>query len=368
MSTLTKPPELRIGPLVADLPIVLAPMAGYTDLPCRLLARQQGAGLVYTEMCSVDGLARNQGGSRHILTTDPAERPVVAHLYGQEPEMFAKAAMYVERLGRFAAIDINAGCPVPKVLRRGAGAGLIKTPARLYAIVRAVKQAVRMPVTVKTRIGSAPGQTPIDELALGLEAAGADALALHARYASHGHRGPADWDVIARIKARLRIPVIGNGGLLTAAQAVDTLRRSGVDAVMIGRAAMGNPWIFAEARALLRGGTWTPPSLEERRAAIVTHLHGLVALTRLELPWRRRQIDPEVVGARHFRPHLLRYVHGLPGALELRRGLEAIRSPADVIAAADRVLAEASAARAMGEPALKAARWHTGKKGTESGH
>jgi len=330
-------PEIRIGGVRLAGPVVLAPMAGYTDLPFRRLCRRMGAGAVYTELVSVDGLVRGSVQTLHMLSGDPAERPAAAHLYGSDPAVFAEAAAIVERMGRFDWIDINAGCPVPKVVRRGAGAGLLKTPDRLFDIVRAVRAAVKLPVTVKTRIGASREMFNIDEVARGIADAGADALALHARFTVDRHSGPADWDAIARIKAAAgRMPVIGNGGVTSPAQALEFLRRYGVDAVMIGRAAIGNPWFFAQTAALLEGrDPPPPPGPAERRDAMMEHLAAQIALAETLFQNRRKKFDPAEIAARQFRAHLVKYVGGLPGAAAMRRKLNDIRSPADVIAAMD---------------------------------
>lgn len=340
MTPLTSIPALRIGSLVADLPFVLAPMAGYTDLPFRRLARRLGAGWGVTELVSVDGLARNSPATRVMLSSHAEEQPCVAHFYGVDPDLFARAAADAEAGGGFAGVDVNAGCPVPKVLRRGAGAGLIKTPDRLCEIVRAMKRATSLPVTVKTRIGATPGggRVTVDFMRR-IEDAGADGLALHARYTSARHNGPADWDLIGQVKAALRIPVIGNGGVTTAAQAMDYLRTYGVDGVMIGRAAIGNPWIFGELRARARGEPWQPPTRAERRALIAEHLAGQVEWAERELGARRRKkADADNLGARRFRAHLVKYLAGLRGVVEMKRGLNDIASSTDVLRAVDGVL------------------------------
>ena len=315
------------------MPVVLAPMAAYTDLPFRRMCRRLGAGLVYTELTSVDGLARDSAATWCLLATDPAERPVAAHLYGHDPATFAQAAAMIEARGGFDLIDINAGCPVPKVVRRGAGAGLLKDPERLYAVVRAVRAAVSLPVTVKTRIGLTERGAPIVEIARAVEEAGADALALHARFAAARHSGAADWDRIAEVKRALRIPVIGNGGIRAPEEAAARLRESGADAVMIGRGALGNPWLFAGCAAALRGAAWTPPTFEDRRAAALEHLEGLVRLAREEVAFRKRsraRFDPETAAARRFRGHLIHYFLGFRGAKEMKRRLNDVRSPADI--------------------------------------
>lgn len=328
-------PPVRIGGVTLAGPVVLAPMAGYTDLPFRRICRRMGAGAVYTELVSVDGLVRGSIQTRHMLSGDPAERPAAAHLYGSDPAVFAEAAAIVEAMGVFDWIDINAGCPVPKVVRRGAGAGLLKTPDRLFEIVRAVRAAVKMPVTVKTRIGASRELFNIDDVARGIADAGADALALHARFTVDRHSGPADWDTIARIKAAAgRMLMIGNGGVTTPAQAVEFLHRYGVDAVMVGRAAIGNPWFFAGTAAILAGCTPpSPPSPGERRALMMEHLAAQVALAETLFQGRRRRHDPAEIASRQFRAHLVKYVSGLPGAAAMRRRLNDVRSPADVDAA-----------------------------------
>lgn len=335
-------PVLRVGSLVADLPFVLAPMAGYTDLPFRRLARRMGAGWVVTELVSVDGLARNSPATRVMLSSHPEERPCVAHFYGCDPELFARAAAAAEAGGCFAAVDVNAGCPVPKVLKRGAGAGLIRNPDLLCAIVRALKAATTLPVTVKTRIGSSPagGQMTVD-FARRIEDAGADGLALHARYTSARHNGPADWDLIAQVKQALTIPVIGNGGITSAAQAMDALRIHGVDGIMIGRAAIGNPWIFQELRARVRGEAWHPPTCAERRARMAEHLAMQIEWAERELGARRRKkADADNLGARRFRAHLIKYLAGMRGVVDMKRGLNDIASSADVLRAMDQVFAQ----------------------------
>jgi tRNA-dihydrouridine synthase B len=329
--------SVRIGSVTLAGPIVLAPMAGYTDLPFRRICRRMGAGAVYTELVSVDGLVRGSIQTLHMLSGDPAERPAAAHLYGSDPAVFAEAAAIVERMGRFDWIDINAGCPVPKVVRRGAGAGLLKKPERLFEIVRAVRGAVKLPVTVKTRIGASREMFNIDDVARGVADAGAEALALHARFTADRHSGPADWDTIARVKAASGpMLVIGNGGVTTPAQAVEFLARYGVDAVMIGRAAIGNPWFFAQSSAILEGREApAPPSPLERRAMMMEHLAAQIALAQTLFQNRRRKVDPEEIASRQFRAHLVKYVSGLPGAAAMRRRLNDVRSPADVAAAMD---------------------------------
>jgi nifR3 family TIM-barrel protein len=269
----------------------------------------------------------------------PDEPPVAAHLYGAAPEVMAEAARLVEPLGRFAAIDINAGCPVRKIVAKGAGAALMGDPERLRAIVAAVRQAVSLPVTVKTRIGLRPDRNNALDVARAAQDGGAAALAVHARFASQHHRGDARWDVLAAVKQALDIPVIGNGGIDTAEDAPAMFRQTGVDGVMVGRAAIGNPWIFRQIDEALAGRPPSMPSPRERRAAIVEQLDRLVALKTLERRYRRRgSMDPDQAAALHFRGHLYKYLAGLPGWAAVRRRLNELASVRAVLEASDEVL------------------------------
>jgi nifR3 family TIM-barrel protein len=329
--------RMKIGSCIVESPFVLAPMAGYTTLPFRRLCRRFGSGLSYTELVNAIGLSRGDARTLRYLASDPAERPVAAHLYGRDVDAFAEAAGRVTALGGFDLIDINAGCPVSKVVTRGEGAGLLREPERLYAIVRAVRAATSLPVTVKTRIGPSPDRVVIFEVAQALAEAGVSALAVHARFTCHRHSGDADWNMLARLKASLppELPLIGNGGARTAEQAVRMLRETGVDSVMIGRGAMGRPWIFREALELLRGETPRELGPEERLAILAEHLTGEVARLRSEMGGRRRsRYTPEQAAARMFRAHLVHYTAGWPGVSGMRRGLSRVDLPEDVLAAA----------------------------------
>jgi nifR3 family TIM-barrel protein len=330
---------LKIGGLTIPVPVALAPMAGYTDSAFRHLCRRQGCGLVFTEVTNARGVVHGSARTLHLLECGPAERPAAAHLYGSEPDVVARAAAGAEALGRFDLIDINCGCPVRRIMARGAGAALMDDPGRVEAIVRAVKQAVSLPVTVKTRLGLSPGSEAVFQVARAVENGGGDALAVHARFVASRHSGEADWEALGRVKAACRIPVIGNGGIRGAEDALAMLRRTGVDGVMVGRAAIGNPWVFAEILARLTGAAWAPPSAAERRAVIAGHLEGLLALKRLERRRRRRDSHtPEQAAALTFRAHLVRYLAGLPGGRDFRRALSGMDSLESVMAAVDGVL------------------------------
>lgn len=329
---------LRIGDVTVSLPVALAPMAGYTDAPFRAACGRCGCEMTFTEVVNAQGIVHDSQRTLNLLATGPDEITPVAHIYGSEPAVMAGAAAAVEKLGRFRMIDINAGCPVRKIVSKGAGVALMRDPGLLKEIVAAVAGAVSLPVTVKTRIGLDPDRVNVFEVTQAIEEGGASAVIVHARLASDRHAGPADWDMLARVKQERTIPVLGNGGIVTAGDAVEMLRRTGVDGVMVARAAVGNPWIFAEIRALLTGTDYAPPTVEARRAVIVAHLEHLIALRTQEWArWRRRaKRDPEGVAVRGFRPHLLRYLAGLPGTGLLRRSLNDMACIDDVLRAVDR--------------------------------
>jgi nifR3 family TIM-barrel protein len=302
---------LKIGPVSIDPPVLLAPMAGYTDAAFRSVCKRFHCGAVFTEMVNAAGIVHGSRRTLHLLETAPGERPVAAHLYAREPGPLAEAAAIVEKLGKFDFIDINCGCPVRKIVAKGAGVALMKNPETIQAMVRAVRAAVSLPVTIKTRLGLSPDKMNISEVARGAQEGGASALFLHARFASNRHTGAPDWEALARIKSELAIPVIGNGGISSATDVPRMLRETGVDGVMIGRAAVGHPWIFGEIYALLAGLSFAPPSPEERRAIIAEHFERLVELKTKELKYRKRARLPADQGAAaHFKSHLFRYLSG----------------------------------------------------------
>jgi nifR3 family TIM-barrel protein len=324
-------PALRIGAVPVDFPVALAPMAGYTDAAFRSLCVEMGAGLTLTELANASGLCRESARTFHLLETAPGEHPVGAHLYGSEPDVMARAAAEAERLGRFDFVDINAGCPVRKIVSRGAGVALLREPRRLEAIVRAMRAATSLPVTAKTRVGLEAGGAEVRDAAAALEQGGASALFLHARFAADKHSGPARWDLLARVKAGSAIPVVGNGGIETVADIREMLAATGVDGVMIGRAALGNPWLFAEARAALGGRSFQPPSAEDRRRLVREHLRRAIALTeKAHRAIRRPRHSAEKAAVMQFRPHLLRYVSGTAGTGLVRRRLDTLFTAADV--------------------------------------
>ncbi|HMA67477.1 MAG TPA: tRNA dihydrouridine synthase DusB, partial [Desulfosalsimonadaceae bacterium] len=241
---------MRIGTVTLSSPLILAPMAGITHMPFRVYAREAGCGLVCSEMISSNGLYYGSEESWNMLAMSEAERPLAVQLFGQHPEIMAWAAEQVQARGA-DIIDINCGCAVKKVLRNGAGAALMKEPKQAAAIFRSVRDALRIPLTVKMRSGWEPSGSHALEIARIAENCGADAVTLHPRTARQGFAGKANWHLIREIKQSLAIPVIGSGDIKRASDVPAMLEATGCDGAMIGRAAIGNPWIFAQARAAL---------------------------------------------------------------------------------------------------------------------
>lgn len=330
---------LRIGPLRWTCRVVPAPMSGYTDAPMRRLCGEFGAEIAFTEMVNAAGLVRGASKTARYLDTLPGEAPAAAHLYGNDPETLAAAAAWVEASGRFAAVDLNAGCPVRKIVSKGAGAALMRDPARLEKIVAAMRSATKLPLLVKTRIGLSPREGPLVEGIERIAGAGADALTIHARYAAHGHGGEPDLAALAEVCRRVSIPVIGNGGIDTAEAARRMVRESGVDGVAIGRAILGAPWVPGRMAAELAGAAPAPLSLGDRRNVIERHLALQRRLAEMHPDagpgGAGRAGDAETVAVRRFRPHLARYLRGMQGAGDVRKGLNALRSFAEVRAALD---------------------------------
>ena len=297
-------------------------MAGYTDSTFRSICLEQGCGLVFTELVSSEGIVRNITRTLNMLNTKASERPIAAHIYGSDPVVMAEAASIAEGLGGFDLIDINAGCPVPKIVRKGAGVALMRDPERLRKIVRAVTTAVSVPVTVKTRTGISPENANIFQVAHAVEEAGASALFLHARLASAQHSGPADHEILRKIKSELSIPVIGNGGVVNGERAVAMLRETGVDGVMIGRAAIGNPFIFPSIAARIYGREHLPPQSSDWMSVIARHLRGLYGEMLQENAQRKRpRQHTERAACNRFRGHLTRYLRHAGCPPRIRREL-----------------------------------------------
>jgi nifR3 family TIM-barrel protein len=330
---------VRIGTVELDVPVMLAPMAGFTDSGFRVLCRRCGAGAVMTELVNAAGIVRGSARTLHLLETDGEERPVAAHLYGSDPAVMAQAASIVEGLGRFDFIDINCGCPVRRITARGAGVALMRDPGRIADIVRAVAGATSLPVTIKTRLGLTRNTVNVCEVARAAETAGAAAIAVHARTAEEKHGGPAQWEMLARVKRACSVPVIGNGGVATAGDVAAMLKETGVDAVMIGRAALGNPWIFDETRCLLSGAAYTPHSPDALRALAAEHVRRVVRLKEKEAQTRKVRRPADEAAALYFRAHLLKYIAPFRGRREVRRQLDDIRSCEHIMEVIDELIA-----------------------------
>ena len=300
---------------------VLAPIAGFTNAAFRLMASRGGADLTYTEMVSAAGLAHGSSPTRHLLEVLPGEGPVACQLFGARPEELAYAAREVSATGRFVELNLNAGCPVPRIVREGAGSALVKDPARVHDLLLAMVGATDLPVTLKTRPGPRPDKVLMFELLDAAETAGAKGITLHSRFTSQNHGGAVHLDLLAELVQKARIPVTGNGGV----KDIETARamaETGVAAIMVGRAALPNPYIFSTLS--LKSST---PSIQSS-TLFREHLEALKALhaqIATNYPQDRLPtLDAWVAGA--VRTHLFRHFAGRPGVGELRRRLATIRT------------------------------------------
>ena len=294
---------------LGERPVMLAPMEDVTDPSFRLICREQGAAMVYTEFVSAEALVRNINSTTRKLTIDDRERPVAIQIYGREPEAMVQAARMVEE-ARPDILDINFGCPVKKVAAKGAGAGMLRNPEKMLAITKAVVDAVDIPVTVKTRLGWDCENKIITDLAPRLQDCGIKALTIHGRTRSQMYTGDADWTLIGEVKAdpRMEIPIIGNGDIKTPEQAKNAFDTYGVDGVMIGRASFGAPWIFREVKEYLASGSIPEITDEEK-----------FALLRRQIRESIDRID-EYRGILHVRRHLAStpLLKGIPDFRETR--------------------------------------------------
>ena len=312
MSKLLKP--IDIGSCHVDHPVMLAPMAGVSDLAFRILCHRQGAGLVCTEMVSAKAIYYKNKGTDELMMSVPEERPLMLQLFGSDPELMAAMAAQVED-GPWDIIDVNMGCPVPKVVKNGDGSALLQDIPRIEAIVSAMTHAVKKPVTVKIRKGFGLEDECASEAARAAEAAGAAAITIHGRTREQFYSGQADWSAIRRVKEAVKIPVFGNGDITSAQDAVRMIQETGVDGIAIGRGAKGNPWLFGEIRAYLQDGIVPPrPTAHEVGNMILEHLA-------LELTYK-----PEHVAVREMRKHVAWYTAGLPGSAALRRQVNEIET------------------------------------------
>ena len=306
--------KLRIGNVNLDNNIILAPMAGVSDLPFRLLCREQGAGLVCTEMISAKAISFGNKNTAALMETTPGERPVSLQLFGSDPDIISRMAAYIEEQA-FDILDINMGCPVPKVAGNGEGSALMRDPKCVEEIVKKTARATKKPVTVKIRKGFSEDEVNAVEIARIAEASGAAAVAVHGRTREQYYSGKADWDIIRQVKDAVRIPVIGNGDVNSAQRAKQMLEETGCDAVMVGRAARGNPWIFREIRQYLETGEIPErPSRGEIRRMMLRH-------ARMQIEYKG-----EYIGIREMRKHVSWYTAGYPNSAKLRGEINLVES------------------------------------------
>ena len=297
--------SLTIGSLVLQHNVVLAPLAGITNLPFRLICRQAGAAFAYTEMVSVNGLVREGVKTLALLKSSSADRPLGIQLFGDKPADLAEAARMVEGFGDL--LDINMGCPVRKVVGTGAGSALLQEPLKIAAIVRAVRAATTLPLTIKIRSGWHCGDNVFQEIGRIAEAEGCDAITLHPRSRSLMFSGNADWRHLTEMKATLAIPVMGSGDLFTPEDCLRMLRETGCDGIMIARGALGNPWMFRQVQELQLTGRYTPVTEGERADTIESHLSLFV------------EERGEAIAVREIKKHIGWYARGFAGASEIRR-------------------------------------------------
>jgi len=326
--------ELMIGNVKLDGPFVLAPLAGITDAPTRRICREMGASLVYTEMVSAKGLWYNDKNTAKLLFTYPDEVPVAVQIFGSEPEIMAFAAKKLD-VPDYAIIDVNMGCPVPKVVKNGEGSALLKDPDLIYDIISAMTAATSKPVTAKIRIGFDSGSINCVEVAKALEAAGAAAVAVHGRTREQYYSGKADWKEIAKVKADVSIPVIGNGDVTDSDSALRMMDETGCDFVMVGRAALGDPWIFrrlnarwqnmqalnaaqtagvAENRADAGDYLEVPTDIVEKKEMMIRQFHDMI------------EVKGEYAAVREMRKFVGWYLKGVHGSAALRGRVNQISS------------------------------------------
>lgn len=318
--------KLQIGNVNLDNNLILAPMAGVTDLPFRLLCKEQGVGLLCTEMISAKGILYYSKNTEALMHIEEEEKPISLQLFGSDPDIISQMAKKIEERP-FAILDINMGCPVPKVVNNGEGSALLKNPVLVGRILEKTVKAIHKPVTVKIRKGFSPDTINAVEIARIAEASGVAAITVHGRTREQYYAGAADWDIIRQVKEAVKIPVIGNGDVTSAKSAERMLLETGCDGIMIGRAAQGNPWIFREINEYLENGTIPErPSATEISNMVMKHAELLV------------KYKGEYIGMREMRRHAAWYTAGYPGAAKLRRKLNEIETFEGLLAIFENVM------------------------------
>ena len=306
--------SFKIGNVQIDNKLVLGPMAGVTDLPFRLLCKEQGAGLIYTEMVSAKGIYYDNKNTGVLLEVKEEERPVALQLFGEDPYIMSEMAKRIEERN-FDILDINMGCPVPKVVNNGEGSALMKNPKRIGEIVSAISKAIRKPVTVKIRKGFTEDAVNAVEVAKVIEQSGGAAVAIHGRSREQYYSGKADWDIIRQVKEAVNIPVIGNGDVESPQDVLKIIEMTGCDAVMIARGVRGNPWLFHQINTYLKDGRLEEkPTLEEVIAMILRHARMAI------------EYKGEYTAIHEMRKHVAWYTHGYPCSTRLRSRVNEVES------------------------------------------
>ena len=317
--------KLTIGNVELKNNVILAPMAGVTDLPFRVLCKEQGAGLLCMEMVSAKAIYYGSKNTEELMKISPAEMPVSLQLFGSDADIMADMAKKIEEKP-FAVLDINMGCPVPKVVNNGEGSALMKNPKLAEEIITKMVKAVKKPVTVKIRKGFDEAHLNAVEMAKIAEASGAAAVAVHGRTREQYYAGKADWDCIRAVKEAVKIPVIGNGDVTDALSAERLLKETGCDGVMVGRAAQGNPFIFREITEYLETGVIPPkPTPAEVRATIERHAR------------MQREEKGEYTGVREMRKHLSWYTVGYPNSAKYRQMINSMETMEELLHSLDMV-------------------------------
>ncbi|ABR32293.1 tRNA dihydrouridine synthase DusB [Clostridium beijerinckii] len=313
---------MKIGNLTFENNIFLAPMAGVTDISFRGLCKEMGCGLVYTEMVSAKALYYGSENTQTLLRIADEEKPVAAQIFGREPDVMARICEeYLNNRKDICIIDINMGCPAPKIVKNGEGSALMKEPELAYDIVRTIKKVSTKPVTVKFRKGFDEDNINAVEFAKGMEQAGADAIAVHGRTRKQMYQGKADWDIIKRVKDSVSIPVIGNGDVFSPEDAIRMKRTTNCDGIMIARGSQGNPWIFRQINNLLNGEVIQEVSDNEKIEMCIRHYELAI------------KYDGEFKAIREMRKHASWYIKGLPRCTELKNKINTINDSEKVIEA-----------------------------------